>query len=220
MRNYTNKNRQHKYPPTTINNYISHVIYINIDARKDRKERILKELSIFDPKKITRVSAVKNLDNPIIGCTQSHIKALKLAKKMQYPNVLILEDDAVWANVTKGYSVFEHLLQKPYDVIMLGGTMPNFNKNTFAVNFSYGAHAYLVNSSYYDTIISEAENAIKFYNPSRPGGRKEDAAINVKYTTLQPKHKWFIVSPPLMFQGKSYSNIEKTSVNHSPNQIY
>jgi len=214
----TRKNKQHKYPPPTINNYISHIIYINIDARKDRRERILKELSIFDPKKITRLSAVKNIDNPIIGCTQSHIKALKYAKKMQYPNVLILEDDAVWANVTRGYSIFEKLVKNPYDVIMLGGTNPNFNRDTFAVTFSYGAHAYLVNSSYYDTIISEAENAIKLYNPSRPGGRKENVAINVKYSTLQPKHKWFIVSPSLMFQGKSYSNIEKTYVNHSVHQ--
>lgn len=219
MRNNTNKNK-HRYPPPTINNYISHVIYINIDARKDRKDRILNELSIFDPKKITRISAVKNLDNPIIGCTQSHIKALKLAKKMQYSNVLILEDDAVWFNINKGYPIFEMLAKKPYDVIMLGGTMPNFNRDTFAIKFSYGAHAYLVNSSYYDTIISEAENAINLYNPSRPGSKKENAAINVKYTTLQPKHKWFIISPPLMFQGKSYSNIEKTNVNHSRYQMY
>jgi GR25 family glycosyltransferase involved in LPS biosynthesis len=219
MRNNTNKNK-HRYPPPTINNYVSHVIYINIDARKDRKDRILNELSIFDPQKITRVSAVKNLDNPIIGCTQSHIKALKLAKKMQYPNVLILEDDAVWANIKEGYHVFEHLVKKPYDVIMLGGTMPKFNRDTFAVTFSYGAHAYLVNSSYYDTIIHEAESAVNLYDPSRPGSKKENAAINVKYTKLQPKHKWFIISPPLMFQGKSYSNIEKTDVNHSPYQIY
>jgi GR25 family glycosyltransferase involved in LPS biosynthesis len=219
MRNYTNKNKQHKYPPKSINNYITHIIYINIDSRKDRNERILKELSIFDPGKITRLPAVKNLDNPIIGCTQSHIKALQLARKMQYPNVLILEDDAVWANVTKGYSVFEHLIKKPYDVIMLGGTLPNFNRNTYAVRSAYATHAYLVNSSYYDTIINEAENAIKLYNPSRPGGRKENAAINVKYTTLQPKHKWFIVSPSLMFQGKSYSNVERAEVNHSVHQI-
>jgi GR25 family glycosyltransferase involved in LPS biosynthesis len=165
------------------------------------------------------MSAVKNTDNPIIACTQSHINALKLANKMGYSNVLILEDDAIWANVRKGYAIFEELIKKPFDVIMLGGTHPKFDKNTYAVKFSYGAHAYLVNKSYYNTIIKEAEDAIKLYNPSRPGGRKENAAINVKYSELQPNHKWFIVSPSLMFQGKSYSNIEKKNVNYVSMQI-
>jgi len=219
MRNYTNKNRQPKYPPSSINNYINHIIYINIDSRNDRKKRLLEQLSVFDPAKITRMSAVKNTDNPIIACTQSHINALKLANKMGYSNVLILEDDAIWANVRKGYAIFEELIKKPFDVIMLGGTHPKFDKNTYAVKFSYGAHAYLVNKSYYNTIIKEAEDAIKLYNPSRPGGRKENAAINVKYSELQPNHKWFIVSPSLMFQGKSYSNIEKKNVNYVSMQI-
>lgn len=214
MSNTTRKNRKNnknsktnniKYPPSTINNYISHIIYMNLDHRNNRNSRIKQELTIFDPTKITRMSAVKN-KKPDIGCALSHINALKMARKMNYPNVLIMEDDAVWGNVAKGYTIFENLVKNSYDVIMLGGNYPQFDKQTYRVMFSYGAHAYLVNSSYYDTIINSAERAIK---------KKEGYQIDVVYSELQKTDNWYIVYPPLVIQGKSFSNIALEQVNYS-----
>ena len=212
MRNYTRKNRIIQYPPNLINDYIEHVIYINLDSRHDRKQRLLKEISVFNPAKISRLSAVKNSKYPVIGCALSHIKALKYARKMGYANVLILEDDAVWSNVTEGYKVFKHLINNPYDVIMLGGTYPKFNRATYRVKFSYSAHAYIVHNSYYDTIIEAAENAIREYNPKVDGA--STAAIDVTFSNLQKKDKWFLVYPALMVQGKSHSNIVGGVVNY------
>lgn len=199
------KNRNIKYPPNTINNYISHIIYINLDHRTNRDNRIKKELTVFDPAKVTRMSAVKN-DEPAIGCALSHINALKMARDNNYSNVLIMEDDAVWGNVTKGFKIFENLVKNPYDVIMLGGTYPQFNKETHRVEFSYGAHAYLVNSQYYDKIILSAEKGLT---------QKEGYQIDAVYSQLQKTDNWYIVYPPLVIQGKSYSNIAKQHVNYS-----
>jgi GR25 family glycosyltransferase involved in LPS biosynthesis len=212
MRRYTKKIKRIIYPPESINKYISHILYINIDERTDRKEQLIKMLSIFDPDKITRISAVKN-ENPVIGCTLSHIAAIRHAKKMNYPNVLILEDDAIWSNVTQGFKVFEEIIQNPYDVIMLGGTFPRFNKKTHRVSFSYSAHAYLIHNSYYDTILDAAVNKIKSYKPKIH--KKHTHAIDVIYSKLQKKDNWFLVYPPLMIQGKSHSDIAGKVVNYS-----
>jgi len=199
------------YPPKSINNYISHILYINIDERVDRKEQLLNTLKVFDSDKITRISAVKH-KNPVMGCTLSHISAIRYAKKMNYPNVLILEDDAIWSNVSKSFQIFEKLVQNPYDVIMLGGTFPRFNKKTYRVHFSFSAHAYLVHHSYYDIILNTAIKTLKNYNPKLH--KKNSYAIDVIYSELQKKDNWFLVYPPLMIQGKSHSNIVGSVVNY------
>jgi GR25 family glycosyltransferase involved in LPS biosynthesis len=186
-------------------------MYINIDKRTDRKEQLLNMLKIFHPDKITRISAFKN-DNPVVGCTLSHISAISHAKKMKYPNVLILEDDAIWSNVSKGFQIFEKLVNNPYDVIMLGGTFPRFNRETHRVKFSFSAHAYLVHHSYYDIILDSAIKTIKMYNPKLH--KKNFYAIDVIYSKLQKKDNWFLVYPPLMIQGKSHSNIAGSIVNY------
>jgi glycosyl transferase family 25 len=209
------KNSKKNIVPTSFINDISHIIYVNLDSRTDRNKRILNELSIFDPNKITRVSAVNNVNNPRKGCILSHLKALKLAREKDYPNVLILEDDIVWTeNVVKGYEVFKKLLNNPYDVIMLGGTSARFNPTTFALDFAYGTHAYLVNKSYYNTIIDEVEKLSSIVNPVR----NVNDALDIKYSQLQTIHKWFIVSPAMIIQGKSYSNIEMRTTNYTTMQ--
>lgn len=211
MRRYTKKIKRIVYPPKTINNSVHHVLYINIDERVDRREQLLKTLAIFNPGKITRISAFKN-KNPVLGCTLSHLSAIRHAKKMNYPNVLILEDDAIWSNVLKGFQIFEKLIDNPYDVIMLGGTYPRFNKQTYRVHFSYSAHAYLVHHSYYDRILNYAIKTLKIYNPKIHN--KDAYAIDVIYSKLQKKDNWLLVYPALMIQGKSHSNIVGGVVNY------
>jgi GR25 family glycosyltransferase involved in LPS biosynthesis len=198
---------QQEYPPSDINNIINNIIYINLDKRKNRNERINTQLSIFNKEKIHRLSAVDNAANRVVGCATSHLNALKLARDNKYPNVLILEDDAIWANINESYPVFKMLVEKPYDVIMLGGTYKNYNKNTYRVNAAQAASSYLVNSSYYDKIISRIERDLN--DP------KADKNVDVMYVGLQGEDKWFIVMPALMIQGKSMSNLQGYNTNYT-----
>ena len=55
-------------PPSNINNYIKHIIYINLDKRTNRNETITKQLTVFNKKKIHRLSAVNNLNNKVVAC--------------------------------------------------------------------------------------------------------------------------------------------------------
>jgi glycosyl transferase family 25 len=194
------------YPPDTINLYISSVIYINLDKRTDRKDEIVKELKIFNPEKIHRVSAVFEPDRGYLACTKSHLKALKKAKKHNWENVLIVEDDAKWENIEKGFPVFEKLVKEPYDVIMLGGTFAEYDHTTYSVKKAQSSASYIVNRKYYDTIIQKYKEVL---------APNEDVTPDVQvFQPLQAKDNWFIVSPALMIQRKSYSDIQKGNVNY------
>lgn len=194
------------YPPAEINNYIKHIIYINLDKRANRKTQIEEQLSVFDKDKIVRISAVANETNPKAGATKSHIKALEYAKEHNWPNVLILEDDAIWGNIDKSYEVFKMLIQKPFDVLMLGGTMKSFDGD-YRVHQAFCVSSYIVNNTYYDKAINTLKTGLNNNSTSPPD------LIYVKQ--LQPHDKWFIVNPALMIQGAGYSNAEKQNVNYT-----
>ena len=72
-------------------NSIDKVIYLNLDKRTDRRNEIEGELNKLDIDYI-RFSAIENKNGPI-GCCESHLEIIKLARKNEYKNVLIFEDD-------------------------------------------------------------------------------------------------------------------------------
>lgn len=203
----THNNEHHTvYPPKDINNYITRVLYINLDKRTDRRTLMENQLSVFEPDKVIRIPGVLH-ENGYYGCTCGHIAALKMAKKHKWPNVLILEDDAVWANVEKAYPVFQKLIEQPYDVIMLGGTYADYDINTYRVKFAYTTASYVAHESYYDTLIKALEDGINSNSPDK-------FAPDVTFSKLQPLDKWLLVRPALMVQRKNHSNIIGNTVNY------
>jgi glycosyl transferase family 25 len=98
---------------------IKKVLYINLDSRTDRKERIEKVLRNFSYERITAIQHKIGS----IGCSMSHIYAIEYAIKQKWDNVLIMEDDMEWNDFFVNYLKLIELMKKPYDVIVLGGTM-------------------------------------------------------------------------------------------------
>ena len=69
--------------------------YINLDKRPDRKlhfENIQEKYSFFS--ELERLSACEH-EKGFIGCSQSHIKALKKCKNMEGEVFMICEDDLI-----------------------------------------------------------------------------------------------------------------------------
>ena len=211
--------------PDSIKNLITHVVYINLDSREDRKNDMEDQLKVFNKGQVTRVPAVKDDKYPYIGCLKSHRDVLTLAKEKAWDNVLILEDDVHWQNVDKSYSIFEELVNKPYDVIMLGGTSPKFDDHTKKILEAKTSSAYLVKKSYYDTIINKINDILRYFESElysdKPINKEESANIHKKvaydeavYFPLQKADSWYIVYPPLMMQKKSFSDIEGQEVEY------
>jgi GR25 family glycosyltransferase involved in LPS biosynthesis len=201
------------YPPESIKNHIKHAVYINLDSRTDRKAEIEEQLKIFNPEQVHRVPGVEDKEYPYFGCAKGHLNAIQLAVDNGWDNVLIMEDDAMWDSIDTAYPAFEKLIQHPYDVIMLGGTVSKFDPKTFKVESSKSAASYLINKSYYATVLEKAKDVIKNFKPGVTSDEDITPDMAVFYP-LQASGSWFIVVPSLMIQRKGYSSILKKDTNY------
>jgi glycosyl transferase family 25 len=193
---------------------IEKIIYINLEERTDRKDLLLKELSNIQniDDKLIRFNAIKDTNNGAIGCTKSHIKCLEMAIQYNWKNVLILEDDAMWNNYENGINILTNLMNKSYDVILLGGTYFSLNEETFKLNKAHTTTAYVVSNHYYETLLN---NFIEGLQNLEQTNISNMYCIDVYWHKLQAKDNWYIVNPALMIQRESYSDIEKQNVNYN-----
>ena len=75
---------------------IDGIIYINLTHRIDRKVSILGQLDGFFNVLPIRLDATYNKERGYIGCCDSHIRAIQLAKKLNFRTVIIVEDDFIF----------------------------------------------------------------------------------------------------------------------------
>jgi len=78
------------------------IFVINLEDRPDRLSTIQKHFSERRWPNLHRINAIRYETNGVftgwIGCTLSHIKAVKVAKRSKLPWILILEDDCLLAD--------------------------------------------------------------------------------------------------------------------------
>jgi len=185
--------------------YIEHVVYINLEHRKDRREHIEKELSVFG-EKVHRLNAVYEPQRGHLGCSKSHAAAMELAISSGWKNCLIVEDDAVWNKFETGTALLEKLASQEFDVIMLGGTAVEYDTHTYKLGKCHCSTAYLVNQHYYQTLLDIFNKSIRMLEKSyKPlvGG-----ALDSVWNPLQRRDKWYIIIPCLMTQLTGYSDTE------------
>jgi len=195
---------------------IDQVLYINLKDREDRKTALLEEFKRIDMpfNKITRIDAIKDKFGAY-GCTLSHIKALEYAKQMNYKTVLICEDDLNFTygnQLTQFYIGMTRLMK--FDVVMLSGTIVEvekyndiFDRATKVMNGS----CYLVNYTYYDTLINNLKEGAKYL---KKYGHNKGFNLDVYWFNLQQKDKWYIFKNRLGYQRPSYSDIEYKHVDY------
>lgn len=98
-----------------------------------------------------------------IGCTMSHIKALKLAKEKNWSYVIVLEDDIVLADdFEKRINILLRILPSNWEHIYLSG-IPSVEPpgsslifpNLIPSSFTECTHSMMINSSAYDKIVDK-----------------------------------------------------------------
>jgi len=199
-----------------LHSFVDMVFYINLDHRVDRKEAIEAELyKVGLP--FERFPAIAHAFGAV-GCSQSHLAVLKLARQRKYKRVLILEDDFMF-KVSKDVFVKEmrdiHESNKPYDVCMIAyNVMRSVNapepfwKKIIDAQTLCG---YLVNDHYYDTLIDLIEPSIPLLEQTQ---QKHIHAIDVVIKSVQPRDKWYHTTTRIGIQRPSYSDIEQRNVNY------
>jgi glycosyl transferase family 25 len=190
--------------------FIDKVVYINLEHRTDRKIEIEQVLSDFPQEKVLRFNAIKESHGGI-GCTKSHIAVLELAIENNWKNYLVVEDDAIWSsNALKSYELLVQLIEKPYDVIVLGSVYPKYDSN-YKVSSVQSGTAYIVSQQYYSTLLQNLKEGLQGFLQT---GNYPVYALDQYWKRIQPLGNWYCVIPSLMIQRPGYSDIEKSVINN------
>ena len=178
---------------------------INLKERKNRLENckiVFKEW--FD--KITIFEAVKH-NVGAVGCMQSHIQVIKLAKKRKLEYVLILEDDCVLQDFD--YEMILRCLKdvkNNFHLLYLGGTLHEplekyERTDLFVAKNILTTHAYFIHSLIFERILRDYELGII-------------ETIDVYYRdVIQPLGKSYITRKLMINQSGGYSDIQNWDVS-------
>lgn len=160
----------------------------------------------------TRYEGVYNTDNPILGCTMSHMGVLQYAM-LRTPTepVLILEDDVEFVYAPEDLTTLFASLPSDYDVVMLGygntTTGTPVEKRYGRVHAAHNAHAYLVAPHYlerlYNNLREAATLAEQFQYPNYHWIYSHDQY----WKRLQSTDTWYYTIPLTVKQIESYSDI-------------
>jgi glycosyl transferase family 25 len=197
------------------NSYIDHIFYINLEKRKDRREHIESQLLKYDLLDISeRYIAIETAHSGIVGCSQSHLNVLKLARERGYKNILILEDDFEFIvskeelnkNIDflfEKYSHFDvcmlsHIIQGSQEIDSLDKENP-----LRKVLDGQTASGYLVNSSFLNTLIDLYEWSCPLLESTNHHWLY---ANDMVWKKLQPENKWSYFVSPLGKQIDGYSD--------------
>jgi GR25 family glycosyltransferase involved in LPS biosynthesis len=116
---------------------------INLPEATERRAKVEKEFTRIGID-VEFIQAVSH-DNPLTGCTMSHLKILKKARKLDH--VCIFEDDVAFAD-----DFWQRInLNHPFDIFYLGGHSLSFNftrigHNLYKVILIGGTYAVIYNN--------------------------------------------------------------------------
>ncbi len=193
--------------------FINRVIYINLDNRKDRREEVEAELGrVFTPDRFERFPAILDR-NGALGCAKSHIAILEMAKENKWNNVLIVEDDFTWQNMSAGLKNLATYADIQFDVLLLGGAFAQIMTDTHRIRTAQTTVGYLVNQHYYDVLIENFKAAAKGLAEGKPD---QQFAIDQYWKKLQARDTWYMVHPMVCLQRPSYSDICHQHVDYRP----
>lgn len=185
---------------------IDKIFFINRDSRKDRLDNITKRIAEVGLK-ASRFKAIEGQEEDpakaaMIGCFNSHKSIWEKIKESKWDNVLILEDDALFAsnfNAVLDCALSE--LPEDYDLLYLGASPDNgqwrHNDNTFEVvrpaDHQWCTHAYMVNKKVVEKLLDKA--SVMY------------AAIDQVLVDLQPYIQTYATDPYIVTQDDTKSDL-------------
>lgn len=209
---------------SNITKNIDIIYFINLDHRKDRHDLFLNEMIKYNIPldKVIRISAIYDKNKPDLACTRSHIKTLETFINSSYKNCIIFEDDFIFdnkSNVNNINKLFDDNID--FDVVMLSSVTIDEQKTNYdylnKVLNAQTASGYLVNRFFAEKLLENYKEGEKLFSDAyNSGGDKKDYiyAVDQYWKKLQPNSNWFVFSPKLGLQRKSYSDIVKTIVDY------
>jgi|Laugrespbdmm15sd_2_1035082.scaffolds.fasta_scaffold03548_3 hypothetical protein len=194
---------------------IDKIIYINMDARADRKTALLKEFDRigFTEKKIIRFPASSYNGCPNTGCLLSHANVLEMAYDMDLQNVLVIEDDFIFIDDVKKIhhdinAFFE--LNINWDVVMLTTCAAIIaeptNQLISRISSSGNGAGYLVNRS----MMLELSTLFKSNVENLFSTKQHWVYQNdILWKTIMLSSQWYMFNHYLGYQKEGYSDLSQ-----------
>jgi GR25 family glycosyltransferase involved in LPS biosynthesis len=215
------------------NNIFSEILNIKLDKiycitlknRVDRQNSIKKQCEIYNFSVEFLKEELHN--DPVEGCKNSHIKCIKDAKKNNYKNILILEDDCIINNKMLNYYKQNHItIPDDYDIFYLGyngNEGYRYKKNITKILSAQTTHSYILSYRVYDEILNNINkdwNEFEEWNIRNEEENKQDfskKAIDLFYAKIinHRRKKSYGLFPILCFQLEDHSDIENKKVSYN-----
>ena len=192
------------------------ILYINLDHRTDRRHYMEKEMDIFLPETVLRISSILD-ENGQLGCLKSHIKMLTYALE-HFPtkDVLFCEDDIEFLVDPRLFLYDIYQLHMDWDVVMLAHNTSISEKTSFPgisrIFDSFTCACYLVRSTYIPILLDIYKQSLMKYEET--GSWSVNYASDVCWKQLQKHDRWFTFDTRIAKQRESYSDIEKKMVDY------
>lgn len=201
-------------------NFLRFGYVINLDDRADRLNNIITSFESYNLP-LYRVPAIRDSVG-WKGCGYSHLSVIKMAKYLNLPSVLILEDDCVPTEHFKNWFIIQEWLENhrdKWDIFNGGNSYYGFNPDSkdsikslcklndikLYTTRLLSLQFYYVNSSAYDKML-EYEEYVQ--------NRTEFTPIDWWPDTKNLKT--ISCTPFIALQKENYSDIEKTVRNYDP----
>ena len=191
------------------------IIYINMDARADRRSALLQEFDRvgFPKDKIIRFPASSYNGCPNSGCLLSHANVLEMAYDMDLQNVLILEDDFVFIDdIQKIHADIKAFfeLNIPWDVVMLTTCAAVVSEPTnqliSRISSSGNGAGYLVNRSMMLELSTLFKSNVEnLYSTKQHWVYQND----ILWKTIMPSSQWYMFNHYLGYQKEGYSDLSQ-----------
>ena len=192
------------------------IVYINLERRTDRRQQFeseMKKLGI----QAERFSAIETPGHGILGCGQSHLAVLKLARDRGWSSVLIFEDD--WECLVTPEEFHESLrrfmdLNCPWDVLMLSYNIQRstpLNDRVCKVLEAQTASGYIVHQNFYHALIDLYESAMASLEKTRCHWIYANDQI---WKQLQPSSNWYALTKRLGRQRAGYSDNAQANTDY------
>lgn len=183
-----------------FNDYFKTPLVINLDRRTDRMEQFDKQAQHWNIK-YERMQAVEATDS-CFGCKLSHIAALsKYDKEVTF----IFEDDAMFVDGFED-KLDRAMVNAPddWDMLYLGAHLLQkepYNDYWVRSLECSSTHAYAVRARVKDKLIKAA--------------MAMDGHTDVAFASLHKEIKAYAARPTLVYQGASYSDLQKQEVDYT-----
>ena len=194
---------------------IDKIIYINMDARADRKTALLQEFDRvgLTEDKIIRFPASSYNGCPNSGCLLSHANVLEMAYDMDLQNVLVIEDDFIFIDDVKKIhhdinAFFE--LNLSWDVVMLTTCAAVVSEPTnqliSRISSSGNGAGYLVNRS----MMLELSTLFKSNVENLFSTKQHWVYQNdILWKSIMPTSQWYMFNHYLGYQKEGYSDLSQ-----------